>query len=121
MRVAAALLVTLALAVSTRGGDDHRPLTTGAACAVLINAYPAGLLHHADETVKGARPWCEKSASSTKRYVVLGLHSDRRCNYMCSSLVGWFAVDRTTRRIFDWDGDEGAVARIRWDGERWID
>ena len=41
-------------------------------------------------------------------YVVLGLHSKRDdCgNYICSTLMGWFAVRKADGRVYRWDIEE---------------
>lgn len=41
--------------------------------------------------------------SSPPGLYVLALHSDRRCAGICSTNMGWFAVDRETGRVFHWD------------------
>ena len=92
--------------------------SNAAACKTLIDAFPAHSLH-SEETVAGAQPWCDRTTSTNREYFILGLHSDRRCDYICSSLVGWFAVERTTGRVFEWDINEDVVGRLRWDGHTW--
>ena len=39
-------------------------------------------------------------------YYVLTLHSTRRCDYICSSLLGHFAVRRSTGQVFEWNVGE---------------
>jgi hypothetical protein len=68
----------------------------------LLHAYGENNLH-SDETTPGAKPWCDYTSSRYYRYAIIGLHSDRQCGYICSSLAGWFAVDRRTGVIYDWD------------------
>jgi hypothetical protein len=41
--------------------------------------------------------------SSPVGYYVFALHSKRACEGICSSNMGWFAVQKTTGRIFEWD------------------
>jgi hypothetical protein len=36
-------------------------------------------------------------------FYVLALHSDRACDGICSTNMGWFAVQRATGRLFEWD------------------
>ena len=44
-------------------------------------------------------------ADSPSGYYVLGLHGKRYdCGEVCgSTLMGWFAVQKTTGRVFEWD------------------
>ena len=113
------ILLALVLGTPLRAfGANTRVRSNAAACKTLIDAFPAQALH-SDETVAGAKPWCDRTVDTNREYFVLGLHSDRRCDYMCSSLVGWFAVERSTGRVFDWDINEDVVGRLRWDGHTW--
>lgn len=50
---------------------------------------------------------CEGIRADVPRaYYVLVLHSNRRCDYICSSLLGYFAVRRSTGQVFEWDVGE---------------
>ncbi len=42
---------------------------------------------------------------------VFALRSDRTCDYICSNLMGWFAVRRATGQIYEWDIGEWQVGR----------
>ena len=42
-------------------------------------------------------------ASSPMNYYVLALHSRRDCDGICSTNMGWFAVEKATGRVFNWD------------------
>jgi hypothetical protein len=120
MRALGICLAALTFTIPVRAISDQSPLSNEAACEVLIQAFPAASLH-SDETKPGAKPLCDESSDSSSRYAVFGLHSDRWCDYMCSSLVGWYAVERTSRRIFDWDISQAIVGRLRWNGKGWIE
>jgi hypothetical protein len=50
------------------------------------------------------------AANSPKGLYVLALHSDRHC-YGCSTNMGWFAVQKRTGRIFEWDVAEMKLGR----------
>src|SRR3954471_24622166 len=43
-----------------------------------------------------------RAADSPKGYYVLALHSNRRCDGICSTNMGWFAVQKETGRVFEW-------------------
>ena len=42
-------------------------------------------------------------ATSPRGFYVLALHSNRRCDGICSTNIGWFAVHRATGHVFEWD------------------
>ena len=50
-------------------------------------------------------------ADSPKGYYVLALHSNRKCNGICSTNMGWFAVQKATGRVFEWDVGEDKLGR----------
>jgi hypothetical protein len=54
---------------------------------------------------------CElvRAVDIPKGYYVLTLHSTRRCDHICSSLLGHFAVRRSTGQVFEWDVGEWRV------------
>ena len=41
--------------------------------------------------------------SSPEGFYVLALHSKRVCEGICSSNMGWFAVQKATGRVFEWN------------------
>jgi hypothetical protein len=50
-----------------------------------------------------------KAADGPPGYFVLALHSTRRCEGICSTNMGWFAVQRSTGRVFEWQTGEGEL------------
>jgi hypothetical protein len=48
---------------------------------------------------------------SPKGFYVLALHSNQRCDGICSTNMGWFAVQKKTGRVFEWDVTEMKVGR----------
>src|SRR5689334_18468852 len=52
-----------------------------------------------------------RAADSPKGYYVLALHSNRRCEGICSTNMGWFAVHKKTGRVFEYDTAEMRVGR----------
>jgi len=48
---------------------------------------------------------------SPKGFYVLALHSNRQCDGICSSNMGWFAVEKATGRVFEWDVAEMKLGR----------
>jgi hypothetical protein len=56
------------------------------------------------------------SADSPPGFYVLALHSYRKCDGICSSNMGWFAVEKRSGRVFAWDVAEmklGQPLKIR--------
>lgn len=43
------------------------------------------------------------AADRPKGFYVLALHSKRHCKEICSTNMGWFAVEKRTGRVFEWD------------------
>ena len=49
-------------------------------------------------------------ADSPRGYYVLALHSKRPdCDGICSTNMGWFAVHKTSGRVFEWDVAESML------------
>ena len=40
---------------------------------------------------------------SPRGYYVMALHSRRECDGICSTNMGWFAIRRSSGRVFEWD------------------
>lgn len=51
------------------------------------------------------------AGDSPKGFYVLALHSNRRCDGICSTNMGWFAVQKGTGRVFEWDVAEMKLGR----------
>ena len=43
---------------------------------------------------------------SPRGYYVLALHSTRKCDGICSTNMGWFAIQKSTGRVFEFDLEE---------------
>lgn len=49
-------------------------------------------------------------ADSPRGYYVLALHSTRPdCEGICSTSMGWFAIHKTSGRVFEWDVAESIL------------
>lgn len=95
----AASLVALAAAGSAPAHSG--PVKTAARACLLVKAR-----YHASTGFPLRRiGFCDTVARSDSPpgFYVLGLHSTRRCPYICSSLLGWFAVRKADGRVFQWD------------------
>jgi hypothetical protein len=85
------------------------------ACTVLEKRIAK--LYKLSETglVGGPRWFCDFASYDDKHWFLIALRSDRKvdglpCNGInCSNLVGWYAVNRHTGAIHDWDMGEFKV------------
>src|SRR5574339_402591 len=86
MRTVAIGLFALLWAAGVNAADQQssRRLSNDAACRVLIDAFPAGALR-SEETTPGADPWFDDASALDNLYAIFGLHSNRRCDYICST------------------------------------
>jgi len=97
------------------GGADRAPLaaqpikTAKAACAtvkVQVSArghFPISAIAFCDMI---------PADSSPKELYVLALHGRRHdCDGICSTNMGWFAVQKATGRVFEWDVTEDKLGR----------
>ena len=60
--------------------------------------------------------FCDFSMDPPAGFYVLALHSTRRCEGICSTNLGWFAIERSSGRVFEWNVWEwelGAEVRAR--------
>ena len=103
MSVGLALLLAASLWQQPDAAQGVRVATAEAACA-RVKAF----FTQERQVPDGVIGYCDPidAADSPDGFYVLGLRSTRECDYICSNLMGWFAVERTTGRIFDWDDAE---------------
>jgi hypothetical protein len=97
----AALLFAVGLLPSTAPLDAAPVRTVKAACERVktrvsaVERFPLSIIAFCD--IIGA-------ADSPRGFYVLALHSNRHCDGICGSTnMGWFAVEKRTGRVFEWD------------------
>ena len=90
-----------AAALLIPGPADAGPVRTKRAACDLVKAsvvasgvFPPGRIGHCEVT---------PGDGSRAGFYVMSLHSNRRCDYICSTNMGWYAVQRSTGRVFEWD------------------
>ena len=67
--------------------------------------FPVSIVAFCDVIVPEAQP---------TGYYVLALHSNRKCDGICSTHMGWFAVEKATRRVYEWDiNQDKPKARVK--------
>lgn len=74
--------------------------TAGAACAIA-KARVAAHLHRTRRSI----PACEtlRAVDSPQGYYILALRGWCRQTICGSTLIGWYAIQKTTGRVFEWD------------------
>jgi hypothetical protein len=74
--------------------------TEKTACA-LVKAHVSASRHFLISAIAS----CDviAAASSPRGYFVLALHGSRDCGGICSTNMGWFAVEKATGRMFEWN------------------
>lgn len=79
---------------------DARVATAEAACAV-VKARVSADRHISTSAIA----FCDTISAdrSPRDLYVLALRSKRECDGICSNNMGWFAVQKTTGRVFEWD------------------
>jgi len=94
------LCILLAWPVSCAQSAE-RILSEERACSILRERMA---VHEGVPPARAQKTWfCDVASTTDERWVVIGLHSYRQCDGICSSLRGWFAVNRQTGRIHEFD------------------
>lgn len=108
-----AWVVAASLLLNPGGGNAAVVKTANAACQAVKTQVSA-----ARHFPVSAIAFCDiiREQDSPKAYYVLALHSTRQCEGICSTHMGWFAVQKSTGRVFEWDEAEeklGASVKAR--------
>ena len=96
----AAILLTLCIPPLAGCVSVPRVANDAQACVAAKNAFtkhsgfPAARITLCDHIGPARNP---------PGYFVMALHSDRECDSICSTNLGWFAVRKSTGEVFDWD------------------
>jgi hypothetical protein len=104
----AASIVASSMPASGTPVHAARVKTAKAACD-LVKARVSAARHFATSEIA----FCDviPAASTPKAFYVLALHSKRNCDGICSRNMGWFAVQKTTGHVFEWDMAEEKLGR----------
>ena len=80
---------------------EAEPVTTAAAACEIVKQRHSARYNYPVSAISA----CDiiPAARSPHGYYVLALHSTRKCEGICSTNMGWFAVQQSTGRMFDWD------------------
>ena len=105
------VLVAMLIAGSAQAAQNA-PLSSQRACKLLLERMG---VHDGVPSAKLKKTWrCDITEDSDNEHTdwwVIGLRSFRKCAgwWECSNLRGWFAVNRNTGEIREWDVGEDAV------------
>lgn len=94
-------IIMLALALGGAGRSDPQPVTEAEqACAIAKTS----LARHRD-VPESVIAFCDiiPADQAPSGYFVMALHSSRQCDGICSTNMGWFAVEKATGDVFEWD------------------
>ena len=77
------------------------PVGTGEAACGVVKARVATRLHRLPSSI----PFCEtlRVADSPRGFYILALRGRCREEICGSTLIGWYAVQKRTGRVFEWD------------------
>lgn len=96
------IALLLVLGASPAACTSTTPAVSNAedACAVVKARITAQ--HHLPES---RAAFCDPiaAADGLQGYYVMALHSDRECEGICSTNMGWFAVQQSTGDVFEWN------------------
>jgi hypothetical protein len=95
-----ALLIAAGVTFSATKGNTAAVSKAKTACEI-VKAQVSASRHFPISVIA----FCDiiPARSSPKAYYVLALHSRRQCEGICSTNMGWFAVQKLTGRVFEWD------------------
>jgi hypothetical protein len=80
---------------------DAAPVRTAKAACERVKTRVSAVEHFPVLTIA----LCDTigAVDSPKGFYVLALHSNRHCDGICSTNMGWFAIEKRTGRVFEWD------------------
>jgi hypothetical protein len=105
-------IAVLLLAVGALQGTtpvNAAPVRTAKAACERVKTRVSAVRHFPVSIVA----FCDSvgEADSPKGFYVLALRSNRHCEGICSTDMGWFAVEKRSGRIFEWDVAEMKVGQ----------
>jgi hypothetical protein len=97
-----ALLLCITALAPCRVALPVGALTRQDACSVLEQRI-AKLKHLPTTGPAGIGWFCDFSTLEDKEWYVIALRSNRRCEGICSNLMGWYAVNRSSGSVHHYD------------------
>ena len=86
------------------------PVTEEVACA-RVQKHVAARAGLPSEDPISSGWYCEFVSYDQKEWFVVALRSSRECESPCSNLMGWFAINRETEALHEFDVGEYRVGR----------
>ena len=103
-----ALLLCVTALAPCHAGPPAAILTQQDACSLLKKRI-AKLENLLESGPAAAGGWfCDFSTSEDNQWYVIALRSNRQCEGICSNLMGWYAVNRSSGSVHRYD-----VAELR--------
>jgi hypothetical protein len=102
-----ALLLCMTALASCRAVPPAEILTQQDACSLLKKRI-AKLENLAESGPAGLGWFCDFSTLDDNQWYVIALRSNRHCDGICSDLMGWYAVNRASGSVHQYD-----VAELR--------
>ena len=103
----ALLVISLAYSASSLT-EASELLSEKAACTALKKTISKQASHPESGPV-GMGWFCDTSTQSNEQWFVIALRSNRECEGISSNLMGWYAVDRRSGAIHDYNAADMEV------------
>jgi hypothetical protein len=104
-----AALGMLAVIFASAHGVASQPAAPPEAQACLVLKKRMGVHDKVPPSELDKTWFCDVATWNDPTWWIIGLHSFRQCDGICSSLRGWFAVNRRTGEVREWDVGEWTV------------
>jgi hypothetical protein len=104
------MICLVALAQVPSGAVTTHAIDQSSACARLKTAV-ARLSRVPESGPVGLAWFCDFSTIAADTSYVIALRSNRKCDGICSNLMGWYAVDWTNGSVHDFDTAAMKVGR----------
>jgi len=94
-------VVLAALMLGGTGPSDAQPVTDADQACAIAKASLARRRNVSESVIA----FCDviPADRGPRGYFITALHSRRQCEGICSTNLGWFAVEESTGRVFAWD------------------
>jgi hypothetical protein len=101
------VVLAFASPCSARAQQNNAQLSSDAACAALKKRLAT---HDGLATDRIEATWyCDVAVADLPDWWVIGLRSHRQCEGICSNLRGWFAVNRLSGEVREFDVGEFSI------------
>jgi hypothetical protein len=97
-------MLVLAVALLPACATGAEPVRSDRAACEAVKSRVAA----AWDVPDGVIAFCDSipADSSPAEFYVMALHSNRICEGICSTNMGWYAIHKATGRVYEWDVGE---------------